>query len=269
MLTTTAPQSEPRPRERVAWTASVLVHGAAFLALAIAATLGATDRPPIPPSQVRFEVARPPPRPHAPPPRPPEPPPAARVPVAAPISASSPAHHASAPSHAPRAARTVAAPPVATANGRTSESGNGMASGNNSGFAGGEVGNGTGSQPAQEPAPAREPPHPPPPPPPPADVPDDQLAVHPNIGCNGNAVAALYPQAAQDAEIEGDIAVEATVDRSGRIVRVRARNDPGFGLAAAAEHALMSACRTTAIPRDVHGNAVGTRVIHTIRFHLD
>jgi outer membrane biosynthesis protein TonB len=93
--------------------------------------------------------------------------------------------------------------------------------------------------------------------------------VRPEIRCNGNAVAALYPSQAGDNDIEADIPVEVVIDRTGRIVRARARSNPGFGLAAAAERAVLTACRTTVIPRDAQGREVGTRVVHTIGFHLD
>jgi hypothetical protein len=155
-----------------------------------------------------------------------------------------------------------------------SASGDSMAVGNNGDFHGGNAGTETSPPtPPEPPTPVRSetprPPAPPPPPPPPSELPDEQLAVHPNIHCDPNGIARLYPSAAIDNDAEAVIPVDVVIDREGHIVRAHARTQPGFGMAAAAEQALMTVCRTTAIPRDAAGNAVGTRVVHRITFQLE
>ena len=90
--------------------------------------------------------------------------------------------------------------------------------------------------------------------------------MHPSNHCDVNAIAALYPQSAEDNNAEATVRVEVLIDREGHYSHPRARNDPGFGLAAAAERAAITACRSTVIPRDAAGNAVATRYIIPIGF---
>lgn len=236
---------------RTGWIVSSLGHAGVLGALVVAAVNGrSTSRAAVAKvSTVEMEAAPPPPPPPPPPePEPPPPPPRHELPAAPPA-----VHEAPPPSEAP---------PLATGSGESGD-GSGFATGNNP--AG-------GSRPEPAPKPAARPERPPPPAPapsPPRELEESELSVKPDIRCSPARIAALYPQAAIDNDTEADIPVDVVVDQTGRINNPKARVDPGFGLREAAERALLVACRPMAIPRDLRGNLVAARVVHTLRFQLE
>jgi hypothetical protein len=270
----TTPPAVFRKTSRASWWISTGVHVGIFALLIIGVVTGKLGRAVERIVQyTEFQVAR---RQRAATPPAPPLPPAPPAPRAAGPARPSPARHAAPAARgghhsAPRLMTAPAAAGGAAGGGTGFE----MFSGDDANWRGGPMGERERARAAPAPRPAPVPaPAPPavrraPLAPAPTVLDEDHLAVRPAIRCDPAVVAALYPQAAIDNDVEAEIPVEVIINVEGQIVTVHARNDPGYGLGAVAERAVRSACRVVAIARDQGGNAIAARVVHRIRFELD
>jgi protein TonB len=212
------PKQDGKPRWMTA-TVSAFVH-VAVMAFAIGLPiLYASDKLPEPPDMLAYVVAAPPPAPPPPPPPPAAKPPevkkaepkpnATEVPVAKP--ADTPKETVAAPTEAPAEVKPETGNEGAMSTGKPA-----VDAGFEKGVAGGVEGGVIGG--VENAAPA-----PPPPPPPPAPKPQGPVRVGGQVKAPSltNRVNPVYPPAAQAAQIEGSVALEAMVGKSGRVESVR------------------------------------------------
>ncbi len=110
---------------------------------------------------------------------------------------------------------------------------------------------GTGAAPAPPPPPARD------------------MTEAPQIECDESGLRNFFPDEAQERGITNiRVRLRVTVDGSGRITRAQATEDPGFGLARAAERAMVNACTST-VPRGADGAATAVTRAFTLVFELE
>ncbi len=259
---------------RVALAAAVAIHVVGAFGLRIA---GHFAHPPVvrPPmiSQLEVEVPPPPPPPPTPPPPPPPaaetPPPPPPPPVAHNVPPPPPRNE---PPPPPPPPAPTAPPPLMVAEEQSNDpSADSVPSGNNTNFRGGDMANngvanqgpvrnasaggvpgGTGTAPA-----------------PPSTVRDTDLSERPHITCEDDALRNFFPEEAQERGITGmRVQVRVSVDAAGAITRAQAIDDPGYGLARAAERAVMNGCHATT-PRARDGRAVATVTTFRLNFELE
>lgn len=258
-----------RPTAR-SWLVSAAAHGGVFLAIGVVgAWLGvrAGVLPRI--TMVEFTAPRrtpPPPRALPPAPPTPAPPQAQRQAARAPSSPAQRSAHNSRGANAPRVLAT-------RGTGGGGSGGDSMAVGDNTDFRGGLVGNGGEAPPAPPPPAPPAPEAPPAPPAPrsePVEVREADLAQRAVLQCDDAALAALYPQDALDSDVQVPVLpVEFLLDPDGSIVRTTARQNPGFGIAAAMERGARAHCRVTQPARNRRGEAVRSRIVWRLRFQFE
>jgi len=104
---------------------------------------------------------------------------------------------------------------------------------------------------------------------PPGEVAAGDLSARPRFEFDSDALRNFYPDEARDNNISGvRVRLRITVDASGRITRVQALNDPGYGIARAAERAVRNVFQATA-PLDRAGHPVTSTVEYNLTFELE
>jgi len=95
------------------------------------------------------------------------------------------------------------------------------------------------------------------------------LAERPRIECDDGALRNFFPEEAQDNNVTNvSVRLRVTVDANGRVTRAQALENPGYGLARAAERAVVNACTSTT-PRATDGRAVSATITFRLTFELD
>lgn len=78
-------------------------------------------------------------------------------------------------------------------------------------------------------------------------------------------IRAPYPEEARTKRIEGPVVMDLLIDETGRVRSVQTQSSPGFGLAEAAEKAIL---QFEFEPAQVDGKAVAVKIRYTYRFVL-
>jgi len=100
-------------------------------------------------------------------------------------------------------------------------------------------------------------------------LPEQQRLAHASsarITVPGGALEGFWPEEALSEGISARVRLSVTVESDGRISAATARNDPGFGLARAAERVLLSPHATATPARDADGRPVRSVITFTINF---
>lgn len=260
--------ADTEPVLRWAVLVALLVHGGVYSGLTLMSGRAAEQGRAPDIAQVDIEVPPPPPTPPPPPP-PPEPPPPQAAPAPPPTRTARPAPT---PPEAPPPPPPppTAPPPLMVAEEQSNEpSTDSVPTGTNANYQGGDMAaNGVANQgPVRNAQPGGTPggtgsgP--------PAPVATQDLTERPRIECDDGALRNFFPEEAQDNNVTNvSVRLRVTVDANGRVTRAQALENPGYGLARAAERAVVNACTSTT-PRGPDGRAAGTTITFRLTFELD
>jgi protein TonB len=232
-------ESQPRPQAKgklLTFPLAVAIHGVVIL-IVVVAQLWAVDELPEPPIQVSFWAAPPPPPPPPPPPRAAAPPKAVQ-----PVVQSMPVvQPKEIPQDIPKAS-----------------TGSGVEGGVEGGIEGGEMGGVVGGIPGGVPGPT--------PVPEPTDAPPIRVGGDVLPPVKTREVIPVYPDVARKARIQGQVIMEAIIDREGNVTAVRVLRGLPMGLTEAATDALQ---RTKFRPATTNGRPVAVYYVLTVTFKLD
>lgn len=252
--------------------AAIVLHAGVYGGLAVMSRRGDAQARAPEIAEVDIEVPPPPPPPPPPPePEPPAPPPPAAAPAPVPPPSRTQRAETPPPAPPPPPPAPTAPPPLMVADEQSNDpSGDSVPTGNNADYRGGDMAaNGVAGQgPVRNAQPGGTPGGTGTGPVQPA-TPGPDLSERPRIECDDGALRNFFPEEAQDNNITNvSVRLRVTVDASGRITRAQALENPGFGLARAAERAVVNAC-TSSAPRGADGRAAGTSITFRLTFELD